>query len=349
MDGVRGGPGFLLRRWILFSGLLLLVAMSAGLAVGTVHIPTLQLPEIVWTGLMGRVPPGEWPAAWVTIVWEMRAPRVAAAALAGAALATAGAVFQGLFRNPMADPFVIGVSSGAGLGAASALVLVRGGMLSRSIVTPFAFVGALGAVVLVYLLARAGGRLPVMTLLLAGVATSSFLTGLISLLICLSREEMRAILFWLMGGFGGVHWGQVALLTPYMLAGLSPMLLYSRQLNAVLTGEETAMYLGVEVERLKVIMLAAASLLTAASVAVCGVIGFVGLITPHIVRLLLGPDNRVLLPVTALCGATLLVAADLGARMIIAPGEMPVGVLTALLGAPFFLYLLQRHKRRMLL
>ncbi|WP_115863766.1 vitamin B12 ABC transporter permease BtuC [Halorussus litoreus] len=274
-----------------------------------------------------------------TIVVTLRLPRIALGAIVGFALATAGVVMQGFFRNPMADPSIIGVSSGAAVGAVATIALPYA--------VPFAlptaaFAGAVAAAFGVYLLATEDGRTPVATLLLAGVAVQTFLGAVVSFLLLQTGESMERAVFWLMGHLHLASWDDVTLVLPVALFGFGTLLAYSRDLNVLLLGEEDAHALGVEVERTKRLLLAVASVMTGAAVAVTGVIGFVGLVVPHVMRLLVGPDHRILLPTSALAGATFLVATDTVARS--GPAELPVGIVTAFLGAPFFLYLLRTRE-----
>ncbi|MFB6133966.1 MAG: vitamin B12 ABC transporter permease BtuC [Halanaeroarchaeum sp.] len=272
-----------------------------------------------------------------TIVLAIRLPRIVLGALVGFALAGAGAVMQGFFRNPMADPSIIGVSSGAAVGAVATITLPIGvGLHTAAFVT--GIVTAFG----VYLIATEDGRTPVATLLLAGVAVQTFLGAVISYMLVQSGESLQRAVFWLMGHLHSATWSDVraTILTVPVLFGV--LLWYARDLNVLLLGEEDAETLGIEVERTKRILLGLSALLTAAAVAVAGVIGFVGLIVPHIMRLLVGPDHRILLPTSALGGAAFLVATDTLARS--GAAELPVGIVTAALGAPFFLYLLRRRE-----
>ncbi len=280
------------------------------------------------------------------ILLKIRVPRVLLAAAVGSSLAVAGAVFQGLFRNPMADPYVIGISSGAALGAVFAMLggfsLTLGGF---GAVPLFAFGGGVATMMLVYTMARVGRAVPVMTLLLAGIAVSAFLSAIVSLLTYFAGEKLHMVVFWMMGGLGGATWHQVQVMVPYALAGYICVSFFSRELNAMLLGEETASNLGVNTERVKKILLVGASLLVAAAVSTSGIIGFVGLVVPHFIRLVAGPDHRFLIPASALLGGTLLIATDTLARIIIAPSELPVGIITALIGAPMFIYLLKKRKK----
>ena len=276
-----------------------------------------------------------------TIVMRVRLPRILLAALVGFSLAAAGTVMQGFFRNPMADPSIIGVSSGAAAGAVAFLVV--------PVAIPFglglqgaAFAGALLAAFAVYASATEGGRTPVATLLLAGIAIQAFLGSVISYLQLRSGEGLRQVVHWLMGHLGNATWDDVAVTVVIVPLLFGVLLAYSRDLNVLLLGEEAAAGLGVEVERTKRILLATSAVITAAAVAVSGVIGFVGLIVPHMVRLVVGPDHRVLLPAAALAGASFLVLTDTVARA--GATEIPVGIVTAALGAPFFLYLLRSRE-----
>jgi len=327
--------------------ILLVLVLVLAMGLGAVALPARQIAA----ALLEPVPclgswiddgPGEINSV---IIWQIRLPRVLLGALVGSALAVAGTTFQGLFKNPMADPFVIGVSSGAALGATVAMLMgLHFPALGVGMVPLMAFSGALGTMFLVYNLARVGHKVPVLPLLVSGIAVSSFLSALVSLLVYFSDEKIHQVVFWLMGGFSGASWGYVRLSLPYMVAGTAVVLLFTRELNVLLSGEEKAAQLGVDVERTKKILLAAGSLLTASAVATSGLIGFVGLIVPHLARLVLGPDHRWLLPAAAMSGAIFLVGADGLARTIVAPTELPVGVITALCGGPFFLYLLRRRK-----
>ncbi|MDD4549544.1 MAG: iron chelate uptake ABC transporter family permease subunit [Syntrophomonadaceae bacterium] len=329
---------------------MLLVFFVLGVSVGAVSIPPLEVVRILLKHIPGF---NRYLTAGVTpeheiIILTIRFPRVVLAALVGAGLALAGATFQGLFRNPMADPFIIGVSSGAALGAVTSIIVFS--VLNISIhfgIPIFAFVFSVMTIFMVYNLARVGGKVPVMTLLLAGIAVSSLLSALVSLCIFFSGNQLHQVVFWLMGGFSGRGWDYVYMFIPYGVIGSTVIFIYARELNAMLLGEEPAQHLGVEVEIVKRRLLIAAALLTGACVSVSGLIGFVGLVIPHIVRIIFGPDHRILLPAVTLTGASFLVIADALARVVIAPVELPVGIITALIGGPFFIYLLRRQKTAM--
>ena len=275
------------------------------------------------------------------IVTELRLPRIALGAAVGFALATAGTVMQGFFRNPMADPSIIGVSTGAAVGAVAAIVFRPAIPLVPNL-QAMAFGVALLAGFAVYLIAREGGRTPVATLLLAGVAVQTFLGAVVSYTLLFAGDSLERAVYWLMGHLHAANWGKVGAVWPVAVLGFAVTFAYARDLNVLLVGEDDAQTLGVEVERTKQILLVVAAVLTAAAVAVAGVIGFVGLVVPHVMRLLVGPDHRVLLPTSALAGAGFLVATDTLARA--GPAEVPVGIVTAALGAPFFLYLLRSRE-----
>ncbi|MEQ8200753.1 MAG: iron chelate uptake ABC transporter family permease subunit [Syntrophomonadaceae bacterium] len=326
---------------------ILLLSVVIGIAIGAVYIPPAEIGAILLSHIPGL---GEWlhpnrlPEHDI-IIMTMRFPRVILAGLAGAGLALAGATFQGLFRNPMADPYIIGVSSGAALGAVVSIIIQAAWDIPMRLGIPvFAFAFAIITIVLVYNLARVGGKVPVMTLLLAGIAVNSLLSAAESLCLFFSGEQLHQIVFWLLGGFSGAGWDYVIMFLPYGIIGATIIFVYARELNALLLGEESAQHLGVEVERIKRYLLVAAALLTGACVSVSGMIAFVGLVIPHIVRMLFGSDHRILLPAVALIGAIFLLLADSVSRIIIAPSELPVGIITALVGGPFFIFLLRRQK-----
>lgn len=315
-------------------------------AIGSVQIPFLTICRT----LLSRLPLVDitptWPSTTETIILDIRLPRIILAGLVGAALAIAGATYQGLFRNPLADPYLIGVAQGASLGAVIGFLLpFNWHGMGFGIIPLLAFTGALISVAIVYNLARVGKTLPVTTLILAGVALGALWGSIVSYLIITSGEKMHGIIFWLMGSFSLSDWSEVKVVLPYVVVGVAVILLYSRSLNVMQLDEEQAQQLGINVEKVKLILLAAATLITAAAVCFVGTIGFVGIIIPHAVRLVWGPDYRFLLPLSLLCGAIFLILADIVARTVLAPTEIPIGVITAVCGAPFFLYLLRRKKR----
>lgn len=330
-------------------GVLLFFLTGLALTLGPARLPLNTVLKAVAGSLPGlaKVFSGEEVAAIErTIIFAIRLPRIFLSVLVGAALALAGTVYQGLFRNPMADPYVLGTSSGAALGATLGFALHSDlQFFSLSTVSLLAFVGALLSTVLVYNLARVGRRVPLTVLLLSGIAVAAFLSAANSLALVLQGSDMQQIVFWLMGGFSTSRWLHVRAILPYMAAGAVCIGVYARDLNILLLGEEKAQQLGVDLRRLQLILTLSASLLVAAAVSVSGIIGFVGLVVPHMMRLLTGPDHRLLLPASALAGGIFLLAADTVARTVLAPTELPVGVITAFLGAPFFIYLLRKNKQ----
>jgi iron complex transport system permease protein len=328
------------------TAVLLIVALLA-VAWGSFSIPPGDVAGILWRRLTGAAAASVYPASWDTVILEIRLPRVILAALVGAALAPAGAVYQGLFRNPLADPYLIGVSSGAGLGATIAIVFgVQFRWEGLGAVSLFAFGGALAATVLVYGLSRMGGRVSVATLLLAGVALGAFLTSFTTYLMFRAPDAFRTVhvVGWLMGSFALASWPRVSLLAPFALVGGFLLWTYAHRLNVLQLDEDQARQLGIPLTRTRLVLIVLVSLVMAAAVSVSGVIGFVGLIIPHAVRLVWGPDHRFLLPMSAVGGGLFMILADGLARMLLSPAELPVGVVTAFCGAPFFLYLLRQRR-----
>jgi iron complex transport system permease protein len=324
--------------------ILLVVALFLSVAVGSVFIPPATLASL-FAQRLGAQPADAALTPLATIVFRLRLPRTVLIALVGAALAGSGAGYQGLFRNPLADPYLIGVASGAGLGAIIAISLgwpyTTIGMLAVPLA---AFLFALLTVGVVYELARVGRTLPVTNMILAGVAISSFATAMTSFLMINATGELRRALVWLLGGASSSGWQPVLAILPYIVVGLGLLLMMGHALNVLQFGDEQAQQLGLPVERIRRIIIAAASLSTAAAISFAGIISFVGLIVPHLVRLLWGGDYRRLLPLSMIVGAGLLLLADVLARVVMAPAEIPVGIITALAGAPFFLWVLRRTK-----
>ena len=315
----------------------LALALLLSIAIGSVFISPLD----VWRALRGQASTG----TIQTILWSIRLPRTALIALVGAALAGSGAAYQGLFRNPLADPYLIGVASGAGLGAVLAMSIhwpyTNLGLFA---VPAAAFVSSLLTVLLVYLFARVGANVPATNLILAGVAVSSFTGALTSFLMLRSTGELRHALSWLLGGVSLTGWPSVLVLIPYLAIGLGVLCLSGQALNLLQFGDEQATQMGLDTRRAKVIIIVAASLVTAAAVSFAGIIGFIGLIVPHVVRIFWGADYRRIIPLSILGGAGALLLADVLARVVLAPQELPVGIVTALAGVPFFLWVLRRAK-----
>ena len=331
---------------ILAVGLTLTVFLST--AIGSV-IPLSD----VGNAFLSKIPglsnfAGPVPRGYEIAIFQIRLPRVLLGVLVGAGLAVAGVGLQGLFKNPMADPYIVGVSAGAGLGATVAIVGRFGsGWLGMSFMTFMAFIGALMAVYIVYSISKVHGKVPVETLLLAGISVGVLLSAVTAFLMMQSGESLQKIYFWLLGGLSAKGWIHVGVALPFVIIGIIILYLFARELNVMLAGEEPAQHLGVEVEAMKKIILAASTLVAAAVVYVSGIIGFVGLITPHMMRILVGPDHRILIPACALAGGIILALSDTAARMVVSPVELPVGVVTAFFCAPFFLYLLRRRKMTM--
>jgi len=288
----------------------------------------------------------KWPDVYRTIILDMRFSRILLASLVGCALAVSGTTMQGLFKNPMADPFIVGLSAGAAMGASVSILLGLSISASTYSTPILAFIGATATVFAVYLIARTGGKVKVETLLLTGIAIGSFLTAVMSFMMYLASQQFRFLFFWLLGGLYRASWETVIIAFPIIVFGTAVISFFSRDLNAIVIGEEPATHLGIDVETVKKILLVLSSLVAGTAVAFSGIIGFVGLIIPHLMRILVGPDHRILLPASALTGGIFLVWADTIARTILAPTEIPVGVVTALFGAPFFVYLLKKSKKR---
>ena len=322
----------------LSSALLLILAILLSLAIGSVFIP----PSEIWQTILGH---GTDTAT--SILWKIRLPRTVLIALTGAALGGSGATYQGLFRNPLADPFLIGVASGAALGAVIAMSIKWPYTFWGLLAIPMAsFVAALLTVFLVYNLARVGHTIPTTSLILAGVAFSSFATSLTSFLMLRSTGEVRRALGWLLGGASQSGWTAILAIAPYLVIGLGILVFSGHALNLLQFGDDQAQQLGLNVTRTKRILLIASSFSTAAAVAFSGIIGFIGLVVPHLIRLWFGPDYKRLLPLSILGGAASLLISDVIARIVLAPQEIPVGIVTSLAGAPFFLWVLRRSKNQ---
>jgi iron complex transport system permease protein len=318
----------------------LAVVFVAGVAFGYVSVPVSDTIGMI-AHRLGLPVAVTWSPADEVIVFDLRLPRVVTAMAVGVALSLAGVTFQGLLRNPLADPYVLGTASGAALGAAIGFMLpINISLLGFGVVHILAFCGATLAVAVVYRVSRIGGSTSMTSVLLTGYAIGSLLAAALAMAIYVANANVRQIFFYLLGSFALASWQQVAIGVPIVVIGSALLLTRARTLNAFLLGEEAAANLGINVPRERLIMLGAATLITAAGVALAGLIGFVGLVVPHVVRLVVGPNARAVLPLSAIYGASFLALADLLARI---PGELPVGIVTALIGAPFFLYLLRRY------
>jgi iron complex transport system permease protein len=343
----RGRPSM----WIVLPALIAALALAIlfAAAFGAVALPLDALARMSANRLLGAHFAVTWPLQDEAIFFQIRLPRVIGAALVGGALAGAGVLFQGLLRNPLADPYALGVSGGAALGATAGFLLSLGfNVLGFSPVPVLAFVGALVAMAIVYSLARVGGRAPIINLLLAGFAISSIMGYAVSFLLILNDRlqlNLPRVYTWLLGGISVTRWSQLELVAPLVAAALVAAWLLGQSLDALGLGEEAAQQLGIAVERDKRFIIVLGSLLTGAAVAVGGLIGFVGLFAPHVTRLVIGPAHRRLLVAAVLVGAAFLVLADLLARALLPPTEVPVGILTAFVGGPMFLWLLRRERR----
>ena len=324
---------------------LVLAAALVSLSLGPVNIPASHVASIVLS-LLG-LDFADFSRTEQLVIEQIRLPRIVVGASVGMALGVAGATMQGLFRNPMADPGIIGVSAGGAVGAVVAIATGMAGLFFLALPT-FAFVGAMAATFLVYGIAAVGGRFSMATLLLAGVAVNAFLGAVVSAVIILlpDNDALREILFWLAGGLDSRSWEHVRISAPLILGGFAVIVLMARDLNLMMLGDDEARSMGVRVGLARPTLLAAAALATGAAVAVSGTIAFVGLVTPHVIRLVLGPDHRVLVPMSAAGGAVFVIVADTVARTIVQPAEFRVGVLTAFVGAPFFILLLIKNKRK---
>lgn len=326
-------------------GVALLVALVVGAGHGQLDVPPSEVVGSVLHRLgLGWGPVPSHPQGESTL-WQVRFPRVAMAALAGAALATAGALMQGVFGNPLAEPGVVGVSSGAAVAAASVIVLDLT-FAGTWTVAVCAFLGGLATTVLVYVMSRDGGRTEVVTLVLTGIALNAVTSAGLAFLMFLGDTQAREeIVFWQLGSLNGSRWEQVGVVAPLAVGGILVALLLAPRLDLLALGDRAARHVGVDVERLRMTTIVAVAVLTAAAVSFCGIIAFVGLVVPHLVRLVAGPGHRLLVPASALGGAVLLVVADLWARTAIEYADLPIGMLTSLVGGPFFFWLLRRARR----
>jgi iron complex transport system permease protein len=328
---------------------ILALALIGAVVAATITGAAGMSPSTTFAALIGLLrrgvhATGSFPEWAPRLLLDLRLPRIALAVVTGAALSTAGASFQGTFRNPLAEPYLLGVSAGAALGATVAIVWKPLAALGIYTLPLLAFIGAVLAAFLVYRLATFGGRTQSASLLLSGVAVGSTLTAVLSFLMVTTEKDLHTVVVWLMGGLTAATWTKVYITLPVVGAGFIYMMLVAKRMNLLLMGEERARELGVDAQRTRRNLMIVASLTTAAAVSFTGLIGFVGLMVPHIMRLLVGPDHRRLLPASALFGALLLLAADTVARTAMAPAEIPVGIITAAVGGPFFLYLLRSRK-----
>lgn len=329
---------------------LLLLSVVVSLSMGTARLPVSQVWGILWHQLpvVGDWVTPNWPVSAEQIIAKVRLPRVLLAILIGACLSLAGAGFQGVLRNPLADPYTLGVASGSAVGAAFIILFgLQLALLGKWTIPIVAFATGMISLFVVLRLAIINGKFQLETLILSGVVVQAFLGSMVSFMVSLSDQVINEIVFWMMGSLSLRGWAFTGMLLPYLILGFAVLLSYGRTLNLFALGERQAEHLGVNVVRTRLIVLTVSTLITAAAVSVAGTVGFVGLVVPHLVRLMVGPDYRILLPVTAIFGGIYLLWADTLARMLLSPTEIPLGVVTAFLGAPFFAYLLRKNKKRM--
>ncbi len=338
------------KKFMFFSLILffvLIVSMTIAIMVGSVSVT----PFYVWKVILSKIPiiqnaiEQDWSRSQEIIIWQIRAPRVLLAAIVGAGLAIAGAAIQALVRNSIADPYILGISSGAAVGATSVIILGAFSFLGIYALSVSAFLGSLLAIALVFFLSRVGGRVSIFRLLLAGMAVSFILTAISNFILMLSKQEgaLKAVMFWMLGSLAGAKWNNIVIPAFIFFLVFGLLWLHYRNLNLLLLGEEAAVTLGVNLQQFRIQLIILVSLLTGVLVAVSGSIGFVGLIIPHIVRLIVGSNYKYVIPISALIGGIFLVWADAFARIIIAPQEMPIGIITAFCGGPFFIWLLRRN------
>ncbi len=331
----RKNPLFIFIMVFLIMVLVILVSIS----IGTTRIPIAKVMKVFFSNN------GEGDTVNI-IIKNIRLPRIVLSFFVGAGLAIAGVIFQGLIRNPMVDPYIVGISAGAGTGVTMAIIFnLSWTFLWFDTLPLMAFLGALITVYIVYQLARVGNKIPVMTFLLAGVALSFVLNAIMSFLMIMGTNDIHKIVYWVLGSIAGKGWQEIRTMLPYFILGLIPIIFYMKDLNIILLGEENAQYLGVDVEKVKKILIISASLLTASVVSVSGSIGFIGLVIPHIARMLIGPDHRKLIPLSGFLGGIFLLISDDLARSLLPPLEIPVGIITALAGGPYFIYLLRKNKK----
>ncbi|PWW26895.1 iron complex transport system permease protein [Cytobacillus oceanisediminis] len=336
-------PRFILLIAVLAAGLL--ASMTFAVMVGSVDIT----PRLIWEVLFSKLGifiVTDASKAQMVIIWDIRFPRIVLAAIVGAALAICGAAIQALVKNSIADPYILGVSSGASVGAASVILLGAFSVLGEYAISLAAFLGAILSVMIVFFLARVNGRISVIRLLLAGIAVSMVLSAITNFILMMSKQQggIQAVMYWMLGSLAGAKWSNLGIPFFSLLLVFILLLMNYRQLNALLLGEETAATLGVNLDRFRIFIILFVSLLTGVVVAVSGSIGFVGLIIPHIVRMMAGSNYKMVLPISALTGAIFLVWADMAARMVLAPEEMPIGIITAICGSPFFIWMLRRKR-----
>ena len=345
--GKHGNRRNLRYRVILLLLLMLCIIISASLGSANLSVADslkIIVSRIPFLGKQMNI--SEMAEVYPRIVWQIRMPRILLAGLVGCGLSVVGAAFQGLFRNPLADPHILGISSGAALGATIAMLSGIGfQFLGFGVIGTFAFIGALLTTFVVYQVSCIGNKLPVVNILLTGTAVSTMLSSVISLLMTFHHDKIEKVYLWTMGSFTAASWDKVVFLAIFTVICCGVIILFSSELDVITTGNDTAESLGIHTARIKKIIIVAASLQVAACVSISGMIGFVGLVIPHCIRMISGPKHKLLLPLSCFGGAIFMIICDTIARNAAAPSEIPVGVITAMLGTPYFIYLLHRNKR----
>jgi len=333
---------------ILLIILVVLIILSSATGAANLSIKTtLKTLASAFPGIRNLIIVSDVSPQDFKVIFDIRLPRIFMAIIVGIALSGSGVIFQGIFRNPMADPYIIGVSAGAAFGATIGLIFagaVR--FASFSITSIFAFIGAIGVTFLVYNISKIKGKISVLTLLLSGVALSSLLSSIISFIMIYRTHDLAKVYFWIMGGLSNSSWANFLVIMPIIIVILIASSFFMRDLNVMSLGDERANQLGVQTNKIKQVLLILASIMTAAAVSVSGIIGFIGLITPHIMRIIVGPDHKVLYPSSAIAGGIVLLLSDTLARVLLSPREIPVGIITSIIGVPFFIYLLIKTKRQ---
>jgi len=342
-------PGKKITKYIIPLLLILIISIIVSASVGSANLSLKETAVIIAgyiPGLSYFVNDADINPQSAKIISQIRIPRILLAVFVGIALAGAGVIFQGIFRNPMADPYIIGVSAGASLGATLGMIMaLQMRFLSFSAAGIFAFAGAVSVTFIVYNISRIRSKISVVTLLLAGVALSALISSINSFILIFRTQDLAKVIFWLMGGFTSASWQQFFMISPVIVLLLIASSFFMKDLNLISLSDERASQMGVETDRVKKVLLILASLIAAAAVSVSGIIGFVGLITPHIMRLLVGPDHKSLFPTAAVAGGIVLLFSDTIARTVLTPREIPVGIITSIIGVPFFIYLLLRSKK----
>lgn len=333
---------------ILLIILIALIVLSSAIGAANLSIKlTLKTLGSIIPGVKNLIDASDISPQDIKVIFDIRLPRIFMAIIVGIALSSSGVIFQGVFRNPMADPYIIGVSAGAAFGATIGLLFAGNiKLISLSTTSIFAFLGAIGTTFLIYNISKIKGKISVLTLLLSGVALSSLLTSIISFIMIYRTQDLAKVYFWIMGGLSNSSWTNFMTVMPVIVIIMAASSFFMRDLNVMSLGDERANQLGVQTEKLKQVLLILASIMTAAAVSVSGIIGFIGLITPHIMRMIVGPDHKILYPTAAISGGIVLLLSDTIARIILSPREIPVGIITSIIGVPFFIYLLVKSKRQ---